>query len=229
LIGVCPKCDERCAGKALAQMPMFAAVGSRVVFTGDSGGFERMLRGQCLNYSCSSTEFDLFWAPDLDSTILQHLGERGVMLDPNTQDRRDQIWKPQPVVPEGRAKIDLRTEKTREEIFEDFMKRVGASKREAWAAGLRDAALTSYIVSDAARQVTTEYYISSQDLRGIVLEGKEKWGGLESQLQQRRKELQSASSNDLFIGNPDIRSMTLDSIRAQIRESECMLESFRNL
>lgn len=60
LLGVCVECNEYCAGKAFLRMPLFAAAGDRLSFTGNSGGFERMMQGTCLNYSCTSTEFDLF-------------------------------------------------------------------------------------------------------------------------------------------------------------------------
>jgi hypothetical protein len=93
LIGVCPRCNQYCAGKALLRMEMF--LGANALFTGDSGGFERMLRGFCLNYSCSSTDFDLFWCPDLDSDMLSNLRQRGVNIDPGMQGERDRIWKPQ--------------------------------------------------------------------------------------------------------------------------------------
>jgi len=95
LLGVCPKCNEYCAGKAFLRMPMLASGGGRVLFTGNSGGFERMLQGTCLNHSCSSTEFDLFWCPDLDPRMLQNLRGRGINLDPNIQRTRDHLWRPQ--------------------------------------------------------------------------------------------------------------------------------------
>jgi hypothetical protein len=95
LLGVCPKCNEYCAGKAFLRMPLFAAVGDRLSFIGHSGGFERMLEGTCLNYSCASREFDLFWCPDLDIRMLQNLRGRGINIDPTMQRLRDHVWKPQ--------------------------------------------------------------------------------------------------------------------------------------
>ena len=94
LLGVCPRCNEYCAGKALLRMPLLAAADGGVMFTGNSGGFERMLQGTCLNYSCSSTEFDLFWAPDLNPQMLQNLRGRGINLDPDIQRTRNHVWEP---------------------------------------------------------------------------------------------------------------------------------------
>lgn len=96
LLGVCPRCNEYCAGKAFLRMPLLAAVGDKLSFTGNSGGFERMLEGTCLNYSCTSVEFDLFWCPDLDGRMFQNLRDRGINLDPHVQQKRNDVWKPQP-------------------------------------------------------------------------------------------------------------------------------------
>lgn len=93
LLGVCPKCNQHCAGKAFGMMPLLSASKGTVMFTGNSGGFERMLQGTCLNYSCTSTEFDLFWCPDLDTRMLQNLRGRGINIDPAAQRKRDHIWK----------------------------------------------------------------------------------------------------------------------------------------
>lgn len=94
LLSVCPRCNEYCAGRALVMMDMLAA--SNVSFTGNSGGFERMIGGRCLNYSCDSTEHDLFWCPDLNPEYLSDLGSRGIRIDPNIQRSRDHCWKPAP-------------------------------------------------------------------------------------------------------------------------------------
>jgi hypothetical protein len=94
LLGVCPECNEYCAGKAFLNMPLMAEIGNNVMFTGNSGGFERMLQGRCLNYSCSSMEFDLFWCPDLDSRMLRNLQGRGINLDPDVQRKRNHLWQP---------------------------------------------------------------------------------------------------------------------------------------
>jgi len=94
LLGVCPMCNQYCAGKALANMPLLTAA-ANLTFTGDSGGFERMVKGFCLNYECYSTEFDLFWCPDLDPTLLNDLRQRGINIDPGIQRTRDHVWKPQ--------------------------------------------------------------------------------------------------------------------------------------
>lgn len=94
LLGVCPECNEYCAGKAFLDLPLFAAAAGGVRFTGDSGGFERMLQGTCLNYSCASTEFDLFWCPDLDGRMVQNLRARGINIDPSMQKKRDRVWRP---------------------------------------------------------------------------------------------------------------------------------------
>jgi hypothetical protein len=68
--------------------------GGNTIFTGNSGGFERMLEGRCLNYSCSSTEHELFWCPDLNPNDLAELHSRGIRIDPNIQRTRDHVWKP---------------------------------------------------------------------------------------------------------------------------------------
>jgi len=93
LLAVCPQCNQYCAGKAFLSVVWLVGP-SKVTFTGDSGGFERMLEGRCLNYNCLSTEFDLFWCPDLDPTMFKNLKERGINLDPNIQRKRDPFWKP---------------------------------------------------------------------------------------------------------------------------------------
>jgi hypothetical protein len=94
LLGVCVNCNEYCTGKAFIRMPLLGAAGDGVLFTGNSGGFERMLQGKCLNYSCESTAFDLFWCPDLDKRMLLNLRQRGINLDPNIQRMREHVWKP---------------------------------------------------------------------------------------------------------------------------------------
>lgn len=95
LLGVCPICNEYCAGRGLCRMPLLAAAGDNVRFTGNSGGFERMMQGKCLTYSCSSTEFDLFWCPDLHPEMRRDLKRRGINLDPNIQQKRNHLWRPQ--------------------------------------------------------------------------------------------------------------------------------------
>ena len=92
LLSVCPKCNEYCAGPALLMMDMMK--NANTMFTGNSGGFERMLEGLCFNYSCSSTEHELFWAPDLNPSVLKELHSRGIKIDPNIQRSRNHIWKP---------------------------------------------------------------------------------------------------------------------------------------
>lgn len=92
LLSVCPICNECCAGKALLMMNTMR--GANSLFTGNSGGFERMLAGRCLNYSCNSTEHELFWCPDLNPTDFAELNSRGIRIDPNIQHTRDHVWKP---------------------------------------------------------------------------------------------------------------------------------------
>jgi len=93
LIGVCPKCNEYCAAKALTMMDFY--MNANTMFTGNSGGFERFLEGKCLTYSCSSTEYDLFWCPDLSPELLSELKTRGIDIDPDIQRKRDYLWKPE--------------------------------------------------------------------------------------------------------------------------------------
>ena len=93
LIAVCPKCNEYCAGKALLMLPMLSGV-SNMLFTGNSGGFERILDGKCLNYLCYSTQYELFWCPDLDSNLMRKLSSQGINIDPNIQSTRDHVWRP---------------------------------------------------------------------------------------------------------------------------------------
>lgn len=92
LLSVCPVCNNYCAGKALLSLEWM--VGSNTLFTGNSGGFERILEGRCLNYSCNSTEHELFWCPDLNPQYLAELNSRGINIDPNIQSTRDHVWKP---------------------------------------------------------------------------------------------------------------------------------------
>jgi hypothetical protein len=92
LLSVCPVCNQFCSGKALLSMEWMG--GTNVVFTGNSGGFERMLEGRCLNYSCDSTEHELFWCPDLNLKDFAELQSRGIKIDPDVQRTRDHVWKP---------------------------------------------------------------------------------------------------------------------------------------
>jgi hypothetical protein len=93
LIGVCPRCNQYCAGKAIFMLKTFSLMGS-VMFTGNSGGAERLMDGKCSNYSCENTTFELFWCPDLDPGMLANLHSRGIRIDPHTQQHRDPYWKP---------------------------------------------------------------------------------------------------------------------------------------
>jgi len=93
LLGVCPKCNEYCAAKALTMMDFYR--NSNTMFKGNSGGFERLLEGKCLTYSCSSTEYDLFWCPDLSPELLSELKTRGINIDPDIQQTRNHLWKPE--------------------------------------------------------------------------------------------------------------------------------------
>lgn len=93
LLGVCPRCNQYCAGQGLLMLSTFSMM-RNVTFTGNSGGAERMMEGKCLNYSCENTTFDLFWCPDLDPVMLSNLRSRGINIDPNTQRQRDRFWKP---------------------------------------------------------------------------------------------------------------------------------------
>lgn len=92
LLSVCPVCNEYCAGKALLSMEWMT--GTNTLFTGKSGGFERMLEGRCLNYACNSTEHELYWCPDLNPKYLAELQSRGIRIDPNIQSTRERVWKP---------------------------------------------------------------------------------------------------------------------------------------
>jgi ankyrin repeat protein len=92
LLSVCPVCNQFCSGKALLSMEWMG--GTNVFFTGNSGGFERMLEGRCLNYSCDSTEHELFWCPDLNLKDFAELQSRGIKIDPDIQRTRDHVWKP---------------------------------------------------------------------------------------------------------------------------------------
>jgi hypothetical protein len=92
LIGVCTKCNEYCAANALTMMDFY--MNTNTMFTGNSGGFERFIEGKCLTYSCSSTEYELFWCPDLSSELLSELKTRGINIDPDIQRKRDYLWKP---------------------------------------------------------------------------------------------------------------------------------------
>lgn len=95
LLSVCPACGDWCSGAALARMPMYASAGAdHVSFVGNSGGFERMLAGQCLNYSCCCNEHELFWCPDLSSADLANLRERRIIIDPEVNVQRGKVWQP---------------------------------------------------------------------------------------------------------------------------------------
>jgi hypothetical protein len=103
LIGVCPKCNEYCAAKALTMMDFY--MNANTMFTGNSGGFERFLEGKCLTYSCNSSEYDLFWCPDLSPELLSELKKRGINIDPDIQRTRDHLWKPATNINEQKIEI----------------------------------------------------------------------------------------------------------------------------
>jgi hypothetical protein len=64
LLSVCPKCNHFSGGKSLLMIHTLS-MANGTVFTGSSGGIERMAKGHCLIKSCDSTEHELFWYPDL--------------------------------------------------------------------------------------------------------------------------------------------------------------------
>jgi hypothetical protein len=53
-----------------------------------------VFEGRCLNYSCQSTEHELFWCPDLSPMNLEGLRSRGLNIDPDIQKARDGVWQP---------------------------------------------------------------------------------------------------------------------------------------
>ena len=67
LLGVCPICNEYCAGRGLCRMPLLAAAGDNVRFTGNSGGFERMMQGKCLDL--------LYFRGQCEKSYLQSKGD----------------------------------------------------------------------------------------------------------------------------------------------------------
>jgi hypothetical protein len=96
LLAICPKCNKWCGGKALLLLQAFGETKDHVVFTGDSGGAERLIEGVCRDPSCSSRIYELFWCPDLDPMVLEEIRLRGVNIDPSSQRQRDPFWKPRP-------------------------------------------------------------------------------------------------------------------------------------
>jgi hypothetical protein len=94
LIAICPKCHDYISGGALLMLDTFALAGG-VVFTGNSGGAERLMEGKCKSYSCFSKTYDLYWCPDLDSELLSDIQNRhGLSIDRYMQDKRQHIWNP---------------------------------------------------------------------------------------------------------------------------------------
>jgi len=94
LMSVCPSCNGSVPGKALAMWSVMDVMGKKILLTGDSGGFERLIDGRCLNSACGSTEHDLFWCPDLNPKDLSFLRDKGIPIVRDLQRSRDHIWKP---------------------------------------------------------------------------------------------------------------------------------------
>ncbi|MBK7214980.1 MAG: hypothetical protein IPH88_17160 [Bacteroidales bacterium] len=94
LLAICPMCHDYISGQALLMLDTLALAGS-VVFTGNSGGAERLMEGKCKSYSCFSKTYDLYWCPDLDPIYLSDIQTRhGLSIDRYMQEKRQHIWKP---------------------------------------------------------------------------------------------------------------------------------------
>ena len=92
LIGLCPKCGTHCGPDALKMFVVFQAMGgANVMFTGQRGGADRLLRGQCGNTSCASRDMQVFWCPDIDPDAVAYFKSRGLELEDCSAKRRG-IW-----------------------------------------------------------------------------------------------------------------------------------------
>lgn len=92
LIGLCPKCGTPCGPDALKMFVVFKAMrGGNVMFTGQSGGGDRLFRGQCRNTACSSRDMQIFWCPDIDPDAVAYFKSRGLELE-DCSSKREGVW-----------------------------------------------------------------------------------------------------------------------------------------
>jgi Ankyrin repeats (3 copies) len=93
LIGLCPQCGNPCGPDALQSFVLFKALGgaNNVMFTGQSGGGDRLIRGQCRNTSCSSRDMQIFWCPDIDPDAVAYFKSRGLELKDRST-KREGVW-----------------------------------------------------------------------------------------------------------------------------------------
>jgi len=80
LIGVCPKCHTWSSGNGLSLIGMQGVISSPFIFTGNSGGAERLTKGLCRNYSCSCRDIIIFWKPDEDLNAIKKLAKMGIEI-----------------------------------------------------------------------------------------------------------------------------------------------------
>jgi CcmD family protein len=81
LIGVCPRCHTWTAGQGLSMLST-TRLTKATIFTGNTGGMERLVDGLCRNYDCPCTEILIFWKPDEDRDAVARLGSMGVRIKP---------------------------------------------------------------------------------------------------------------------------------------------------
>jgi hypothetical protein len=83
LIGVCPECNTWTAGQGLTLLTIARNLGQNAVFTGNTGGMERLLKGVCRNSNCSCPELLIFWRPDEDRRVITLLAQKGIEIIPS--------------------------------------------------------------------------------------------------------------------------------------------------
>ncbi len=93
LLLVCKKCGHYTGGNGVSFLATMTEL-SRVSFTGNRGGLERVQDGRCANKSCDSRVGMLYWCPDCDEQMTRNLYDNaGVVLEPNLHDKRREYWK----------------------------------------------------------------------------------------------------------------------------------------
>lgn len=69
-----PEMSRSSGGQGLAM------IGMTDIFTGATGGVERLKDGLCRNYSCSSSDILIFWRPDEDDRTADRLAAMGIEI-----------------------------------------------------------------------------------------------------------------------------------------------------